>query len=233
MQLSRGSTCGAYGQGVPGRAVYSAAGFLVGCGALSAVLAGCGSSNTIVDHSGPTPSAPSATSQPSTHAPTTPPAPTTAPATQNPATRALATGPKSATCVNGWIQPAPGSDFFQQATAALEQSQGGTGYAVKAVRYFAGPLASGGIGAVYYLDVNDPRLTARVVLVSGGGAPHAAVAKPGTTGWKPGEWTGFGGTQAAALHPPTPGKWAGPEFDAVTATPAFLSPSLAGCLQGT
>ncbi len=182
----------------------------------------------------PTPVAPTSTSAASTPAHTTSPASSVSvPAVSAPAGAALATGAKSPTCVNGWIQPAPGADFFKQATLALEQSQGGTGYVIKAVRYFAGPLSAGGIGAIYYLDVNDPRLSARVVLVSGAGPAQAAVAAAGTTGWKAGEWTGFRGTEPAANHPPLPGTWGGPEFDAVTATPGFLSASVAGCLAGS
>lgn len=113
--------------------------------------------------------------------------------------------------MNGWIQPAPGSDFYRQATAALEQAEGGTGYAIKSVRYFAGPLAAGGIGAIYYVDVNDPRLTSRVLLVSGAGPASVALARPGTTGWKPAEWTSRSGGR----------------------TTLTLSPSVAGCLAGT
>ncbi len=121
------------------------------------------------------------------------------------------TGPKSASCVNGWVQPAPGTDFYKQAVAALEQSAGGSGYAIHSVRYFAGPLAAGGIGAIYYLDVRDPRLSSRVLLVSGAGPASLAVAKTGTTGWKPADWTAKGGG----------------------ASPVTLLPSVAGCLDGT
>ncbi len=200
--------------------------------ALSAVVAaGCGSSSKSTTSPPATPTASSPT-------PTASPSPTnsasvTPSATENPATRALASGRKSATCVNGWIQPAPGADFFKQATRALEQSQGAAGYVVKAVRYFAGPLTGGGIGAVYYLDVADPRLSARVVLVSGAGPSQAAVAKSATTGWKQGDWTGFAGSQPAAAHPPLPGKWAGPEFDPVGGATPLLSSGVAGCLAGT
>ena len=76
---------------------------------------------------------------------------------------------------------------------ALEQAQGGSGYVIHSVRYFAGPVPNGGVGAIYYLDVRDPRLSARVVLVSTGGPSQTAVAKVGTTGWKDGDWTGFRG----------------------------------------
>jgi hypothetical protein len=155
----------------------------------------------------------------------------------NAATGVISSGEKSATCVNGWVQPAPGSDFYQQATDALQSSQGGAGYAIKAVRYFAGPLASGGIGAVYYLDVRDPRLTARVLLVSGAGPSAAAIAKTGTTGWKQGDWHGFKGTDAAAVTPlpgiPDPGKWSGPSYDPVGGAAPLLTSALAGCLAGS
>jgi hypothetical protein len=139
--------------------------------------------------------------------------------------------------VNGWVQPAPGSDFYRQATQALQQSQGGGAYVVKSVRYFAGPLPSGGIGAVYYLDVQDPRLSARVLLVSGAGPAAAAIAKTGTTGWKDGDWHGFKGTDPAAVVSiagiPSPGKWSGPSYDPVSGTTPLLSASLTGCLDGS
>jgi hypothetical protein len=160
-------------------------------------------------------------------------APTNTPSATNPATAAISRGPKSASCVNGWVQPAPTSDFYHQATAALQESQGGTGYLIKAVRYFAGPLTSGGIGAIYYLDVRDPRLSARVVLVSGAGPSSVAVAKTGTTGWKAGDWTGFRGQQPASSQPPLPGKWSGPAYDPVSGPTPLLSTSVAGCLDGS
>jgi hypothetical protein len=135
------------------------------------------------------------------------------------------------------VQPAPGADFYKQASDALQSSQGGTGYVIHAVRYFAGPLASGGIGAIYYLDVRDPRLTARVLLVSGAGPSAAAIAKTGTTGWKAGDWTGFKGTDPAAVPAlagiALPGKWSGPSYDPVSAATPLLSAALAGCLDGS
>lgn len=193
------------------------------------LVAGCGSSSKTAPAAGPTPTVtPSAAPAPSPAGSATP-----VPSATSTATAAIATGPKSATCVNGWIQPAPGADFFKSATMALEQSQGGTGYTIRAVRYFAGPLPRGGEGAFYYVDVRDPRLSARVLLASGSGPSQVAVAKSGTTGWKAGDWTGFQGNQAAAVHPPLPGKWAGPEFDPVSAATPLLAPSVAGCLAGT
>jgi hypothetical protein len=149
---------------------------------------------------------------------------------------ALAGVPKkglaSATCVNGWTEPASQSDdFFKQALAALQQSQGSTAYTVKTVRYFAGPLASGGVGAIYYLNVSDPKFTGRVLLVSGGGPAQAAVAPSGTTGWKDGDWKAFRGQTAAVAYPPLPGKWSGPEYDPVTG--GLLTPGVAGCMSGT
>ncbi len=200
----------------------------LGCGLLTVALAGCGSSSGSTTSPSVTPSStPSANASP-TNAPTTP-APTASVSTAS----AGASGPKSAGCVNGWIDPAPGDDFYKQATNALQQSQGGTGYTVHSVRYFAGPLAGGGLGAVYYLDLRDPRLSARVLLVSGGGAAKAAVAPTGTTGWKAGDWTGFAGEEPAAVHAPLPGRWSGPEFDPVSGPGALLTPSLAGCMEGT
>jgi hypothetical protein len=109
------------------------------------------------------------------------------------------------------VQPAVGTDFYRQAVSALEQSVGGSNYVIKSVRYFAGPLAAGGIGAIYYLDVRDPRLTSRILLVSGAGPSSVAVAKIGTTGWKASDWTAKGGG----------------------ASPVTLLPSVSGCLDGT
>lgn len=200
-------------------------------------MAGCGTSS----HATTTPSptlAESATASPSaTDSPSATATPSPSPSATSTATAASSQGPKSATCVNGWVQPAPGADFYQQATAALQSSQGGTGYVIHAVRYFAGPLASGGIGAVYYLDVRDPRLTARVLLVSGAGPSAAAIAKSGTTGWKQGDWHGFKGTDPAAVLPwpgiPLPGKWSGPAYDPVGGAAPLLTSSLAGCLDGS
>lgn len=142
--------------------------------------------------------------------PTQTPSPST-----NPATAVVSSGAKSATCVNGWVQPAPGSDFYKQAISALDQNEGGSSYVVKTVRYFAGPLAGGGLGAVYYLDVRDPRLTSRVLIVSGAGPASVATAKTGTTGWTEGDWHETSGV------------------DPVGGTTPLLSSSLAGCLAGS
>lgn len=142
------------------------------------------------------------------------------------------TGLKSASCVNGWTEPAsPTDDFYKQAVAALQQSQGGGGYVVKSVRYFAGPLSGGGIGAIYYLKVASSTFNARVLLVSGAGPGQAAVATSTTSGWKAGDWKGFRGQAAAAAYPGLPGKWSGPEYDAVTG--GLLAPGVAGCMAGT
>ncbi len=105
------------------------------------------------------------------------------------------------------------------------------------MRYFAGPLAGGGIGAVYYLDVRDPRLSARVLLVSGAGPARLRVAPTGTTGWKPGEWTGFAGHGACRRAPPLPrdagpGKWQGPSLTPSRADRA-AHPVAGGLLDGT
>ena len=134
--------------------------------------------------------------------------------------------------MNGWIQPAAGSDFYRQAQRAVQDALKRQ-YSVTSVRYFAGPLVAGGIGAVYYVDVDDPKLAVRLLLVSGSGPSHVAAAPRGTHGWKDGDWTGFGGTDAPAAHPPLPGTWSGPAFDPVTGGAALLSPGLAGCLAGT
>lgn len=203
----------------------------------AALMVGCGTSSHATTDPQKLPSPTLAESATATASPSVTPTPTPTPSAMNTATAALSQGPKSATCVNGWVQPAPGSDFYQQATDALKSSQGGTGYVIKAVRYFAGPLASGGIGAIYYLDVRDPRLTARVLLVSGAGPSSAAIAEAGTTGWKQGDWHAFMGTDPAAVTPfpgiPDPGKWAGPSYDPIGGASPLLSASVAGCLDGS
>ncbi len=231
----------AYGQGVQiGHGRFGAGGAALAGSmvlACAAVTAGCGSSS----HASTAPSPALAESPtPSTSAEVTPSAsatPTTAATATNPAGAVVSRGAKSASCVNGWVQPAPAADFFKQAVDALDASQGGTGYVVKAVRYFAGPLPSGGLGAVYYLDVRDPRLSARVLLVSGAGPAAAAIAKTGTTGWKAGDWHGFKGSEPAAVTPfpgiPLPGKWSGPSYDPVGGATPLLSASLVGCLDGS
>jgi hypothetical protein len=215
----------AYGRGVQRRRQPAAG---LGLGLTIAVLAACGTSSA-------TTTSPSLSSSPAA----TSPAPSVTP-TPSPSPGASVTaqagvpkkGAASATCVNGWTEPASSSDdFWKQAVAALQQNQGGTGYTVKSVRYFAGPLASGGIGAIYYLKLSGSGFAGRVLLVSGGGAAQAAAAPFATTGWKAGDWKGFRGQTAAAAYPGLPGKWSGPEYDAVTG--GLLSASVAGCMQGT
>jgi hypothetical protein len=191
---------------------------------LLAALTACGSSATTTSNPPPSTSSPSLSSTPSST-----PAPS---ATVTALALAPKKGAQSATCVNGWTEPSSQSDdFFKQAVSALQQSQGGTRYVVKSVRYFAGPVAGGGVGASYYLKVAGPTFTGRVLLVSGGGAEQAAVAPAGTSGWKAGDWKGFRGQTGAAAFPGVPGKWSGPEYDPVTG--GLLSASVAGCMTGT
>jgi hypothetical protein len=217
----------------------SRGGIIAGGLALACVVvtAGCGSSTKAATTPTPTPTptpSPTLAESPSP-SPSTTPSPGATPT--NTASATLSRGAKTPSCVNGWVQPAPGADFYRQATDALQASQGGTGYTVKTVRYFAGPLANGILVGVYYLDVRDPRLSARVLLVSGAGPESAAVARTGSRGWKAGDWFGFKGTDPPAQAPlpgiAHPGKWAGPEYDPVGGTTALLSPSLTGCLDGT
>jgi hypothetical protein len=195
---------------------------------LLAALTACGSSATTTSNPPPSTSSPSLSSTPSS-SPTSTPAPS---ATVTALALAPKKGAQSATCVNGWTEPSSQSDdFFKQAISALQQSQGGTRYVVKSVRYFAGPVAGGGVGASYYLKVAGPSFTGRVLLVSGGGAGQAAVAPAGTAGWKAGDWKGFRGQTAAAAFPGVPGKWSGPEYDPVTG--GLLPAGVAGCMTGT
>lgn len=144
----------------------------------------------------------------------------------------LAQGPPSARCLDGWVRPAPGTPLFEQAVAALRDSQG-RGYAVAAARVFAGPTPAGGSGAHYYLDVRDRALRGRVLFVQAGdGPPLAAVAGVGMSGWRSPDWTGFrrdGGPPRAV--PGLPGRWSGARYDAVAGR--LLQPALAGCLDGT
>ncbi len=198
------------------------------------VLASCGSSAATTSGA-PSSPPPAVSPAPSATSPAPSPSPTASSAapTRSAHSPALATGAKSASCVNGWVQPAPGSDFYRQAVSALEQNRGGSGHQIAAVRYFAGPLAAGGLGAVYYLDVRDPQLSVRVVLVSAAGPAQVAAAPSGTHGWKDGDWTGFRGQNAPASHPPLPGTWSGPEYDPVSSATPLLSPQLAGCMAGT
>ncbi len=203
-----------------------AVGVGLGLTVVACLVAGCGSSSDET-----------ATSSPSSFATAIPqPAPSSETSAPAPSVTAQADVPKkglkSATCVNGWTETVSQSDdFFKQGVAAFEQSQGGSGYLVKTVRYFAGPLAGGGTGAIYYLNVADPRFTARVLLVSGAGPAQAAAAPSNTAGWKAGDWKGFRGQAAPTAFPPLPGKWSGPEYDPVTG--GLLSASIAGCLVGT
>jgi hypothetical protein len=199
---------------------------------LLAALTACGSSAATTSNPTPSTSSLSLSSTPSSTPSSSPTSTPTPSATVTVLALAPKKGAKSATCVNGWTEPSSQSDdFFKQAVSALQQNQGGTGYAVKSVRYFAGPVASGGVGASYYLKVAGPTFTGRVLLVSGGGAEQAAVAPADSSGWKAGDWKGFRGQTGAAAFPGVPGKWSGPEYDPVTG--GLLPASVAGCMTGT
>ena len=165
--------------------------------------------------------------------------PTPSPTPANSATATLSARDRRAPPAStAGCRPAPGSDFYKQAVDALQQSQGGTGYVIKAVRYFAGPLAE---------RRDRRRLLPRRARPPAHGARAAGVRvpdprrlpSPGPARPAGRRGTGRASKAAArrcrdpAARSRMPGKWAGPEYDPVAGTTPLLSPSLAGCLDGT
>ncbi len=200
-----------------------------------------------------TTTAPSTTAVPSSTA-TTVSAPTdTAVPTSTTTTNlvpALASGGASATCVNGWFSPEPGTPL-RTAPLDLMRRDMGLGptdlFVVDDMRYFVGPEDLNVIEprrdverwyVKGYLQA-DPtfagRWLVRRVLGNEAIAGVNAVAGYATTGYEEGMWTTFSGGEGGdepSAYPGIPGEWYGIPEDLI-ATFGFLHPEVVGCLAGT
>jgi hypothetical protein len=209
-------------------------------GAVLVVLAACEGSSPSADD----PFASPAASFPSPSiASLTPPA--------LPATPPPTSGRASATCVDGWTTPPPGSRLARRALRVIERATRFRGEPVVVdMRYFTGPEAPpsemGYLATVerWYVKLYteaDLTFQGRFLVESREfGEGVVAVAPYDTTGFRSPDWSGFqweAGDPEPRAYPGLPGAWAGARYDFVRGgdglTIRGLPNQVIGCLDGT
>ncbi len=163
---------------------------------------------------------------------------------------ALPSGGASATCVNGWFTPEPGTPLRRDPLDLMRRDMGLDTtdlFVVDEMRYFVGPEDLNVIEprrdverwyVKGYLEA-DPtfagRWLVRRVLGNEAIAGVNGVAGYDTTGYEEGTWTTFSGGEGGdepSAYPGIPGVWYGIPEDLI-ATFGFLHPEVVGCLAGT
>jgi hypothetical protein len=160
-------------------------------------------------------------------------------------------GPASATCVQGWTAPAPGSTQYLSPLPLIRTITHTHGpLKVVDMRYFVGPESppseQGYIKEIerWYVKVYDPadyRFQGRFILEHlrfGHGV--VAVAPYDTKGFSSPDWSGFqwdAGDTARRSYAGLPGTWEGVRYDFVKGGAGLTIPGLPdavlGCLAGT
>jgi hypothetical protein len=159
-------------------------------------------------------------------------------------------GPRSASCVNGWTSPDPGSSLAAKPLRILRRTTRVPDEPVVVeLRYFTGPESppsdKGYISTVerWYVKLYaeaDLTFQGRFLVESrefGDGV--AAVAPYDTEGFRSPDWSGFQwelGSRPEA-HPGLPGTWQGTRYDFVEGGSGLDLPGLpdavSGCLEGS
>ena len=167
-----------------------------------------------------------------------PPVTTIAVASTAPRDR-LRSGAASAGCVNGWAEPAPGTDQRRAPLDVLRRMQGRGGlFEVRDLRAFRGPDDAGGAASPapeverWYGKVvaaDDPAFRLRFLAKRGASGPVVvAVAPFDSAGFRSGDWVGVSGDGPPVEHPGISGRWpAPPPADAASGA---LPAGLVGCL---
>jgi hypothetical protein len=162
-------------------------------------------------------------------------------------------GPKTSSCINGWITPAPGSLLSNEPLRIISETEHVKGPLVVAdMRYFVGgesPPPSppkGYLSAIkrWYVKAyakRDPAFQGRFLVESRVfGSGLSAVAPWNTKGFRSPDWKGFQYDSAHPAQRPVaglPGEWSGIEYDFVKGGEGLdlpgLPSTLAGCMAGT
>ena len=162
-------------------------------------------------------------------------------------------GPKSSSCINGWITPAPGSELYLEPLRIIEHTEHVRGpVIVTDMRYFVGgesPPPSPPKGYLtniqrWYVKLwarRDPAFQGRFLVESRVfGSGISAVAPYRTEGFRSPDWKGFQYDSAnprPRYVPGLPGRWSGLEYDFVKGGAGLDLPglpvTLAGCMNGT
>lgn len=184
------------------------------------VLAGCDRSGSLF------PNSPSPGGSSSPFPSTTPEGSPTPPATP---AEVPTSGPKTATCVNGWQRPAAGSALATRPIALIRRSVSIPGKPVIVdLRSFTGP-ESPPSDKGYLLTVRrwyvklyskaDPAFQGRFLVEAREfGAGVVAVAPYDTSGFRSPDWSGFqydAGDADRKAYPGLPGVWSGIRYDFV------------------
>jgi len=172
---------------------------------------------------------------------------------KSPAKPPPTSGPKTSSCVNGWITPAPGTPLYEEPLRLIAHDEHVRGpIVVTDMRYFVGgesPPPSPPKGYLsnikrWYVKLwarRDPAFQGRFLVESrvfGDGI--SAVAPYRSEGFQSPDWKGF---QYDSANPRPryvaglPGKWSGIEYDFVKGGEGLdlpgLPSTLAGCMNGT
>jgi hypothetical protein len=162
-------------------------------------------------------------------------------------------GPKSSSCINGWITPAPGTALYEEPLRLIAHDEHVRGpIVVTDMRYFVGgesPPPSPPKGYLsnikrWYVKLwarHDPAFQGRFLVESRVfGSGISAVAPYRTQGFQSPDWKGFQYDSAnprPRYVPGLPGRWSGIEYDFVKGGGGLdfpgLPTNLAGCLSGT
>lgn len=154
----------------------------------------------------------------------------------------------SATCVNGWVAPVPGSAEYTEALNLITGQMGVSGdLVVDEMRYFTGPevwwIAASPDAVVerWYVRASladDPAFRGRWLLEARSATVRgiSAVAPYDTTGYQSPDWRGFVGEGPPQTIAGLPGQWGGIEYDFVTGEGDSGNPGLpdevVGCMPG-
>jgi hypothetical protein len=162
-------------------------------------------------------------------------------------------GPKTSSCVNGWITPAPGTPLYEEPLRLIAHDEHVRGpIVVTDMRYFVGgesPPPSPPKGYLsnikrWYVKLwarRDPAFQGRFLVESRVfGSGISAVAPYRSGGFQSPDWKGFQYDSAnprSRYVPGLPGTWSGIEYDFVKGGEGLdlpgLPSTLVGCMNGT
>lgn len=167
--------------------------------------------------------------------------------TSSPTSVTPASGAPSATCLEGWQTPRPGSALRTEPLDLIRSQQAVTGlFVVAEMRYFESPelpwiVTNAKVVKTWYVKAylrSDPSFRGRWLVQRRSAvlAGIAAVAPYTSAGYRSPDWRSFEGEGPPRSYPGLPGTWAGINYDAVTGRGdgfPVLARTSSGCLAGT
>lgn len=161
------------------------------------------------------------------------------------------TGPRSDSCVSGWVVPRPRTSLFRKPLRIMGEAMGVMGeFVVVDMRYFEGPESPRADKGYqkrvrrWYVKAylaRDRSFRGRWIVEEREFGPGlVAVAPFQSRGFVSPDWVGFqheSTDQERRAYPGLPGTWGGTPYDFVNGGAGVeipgLPPSSAGCLEGT